>query len=130
MKSSTLTFPRSARTVYTAVKHVFESSDRFSNVKCDDRSFNIKASHGMSLIPLGENIKVRVVACGPETTNVIVESSSKLFLNFFASNKENVQTLGDYINNAVWRLLDIDGAGHSRICIVQPVIKFSRNHNI
>lgn len=116
--------------VHLADEHVFESSDRFSSVKCDDRCFNIKASHGMSLIPLGENIKVRVVACGPETTNVIIESSAKLFINFFASNNENVQTLSDYINNAVWRLLDIDGAGHSRICIVQPVIKFSRNHNI
>ena len=59
------------------------------------------ASHGISLIPLGENVKIRVVACGAEETTVIIESSAKVFLNFFASNKENVQTLSDYINNAV-----------------------------
>ena len=124
MKSSTLTFPRSARTVYTAVKQVVETCDRFSEVKCNDQAFTVKASHGMSLIPLGENVKIRVVACGHEQTNVIIESSAKIFLNFMASNKENVQTLGDYINNSVWKLLDIDGVDHSRIRIAEPHIKF------
>ena len=124
MKSSTLTFPRSARTVYTAVKQVVETCDRFSKVECNDQAFTVKASHGMSLIPLGENVKIRVVASGHEQTNVIIESSAKIFLNFMASNKENVQTLGDYINNSVWKLLDIDGVDHSRIRIAEPHIKF------
>ena len=101
-----------------------ETCDRFSKVKCDDQAFTVKASHGMSLIPLGENVKIRVVASGHEQTNVIIESSAKIFLNFMASNKENVQTLGDYINNSVWKLLDIDGVDHSRIRIAEPHIKF------
>ena len=125
MKSSTLTFPRSARTVYTAVKHVVQSCGRFSNVRCNDTNFVVTASHGMSLIPLGENVKIRVVACGAEQTNVIIESSAKLFVNVFASNKENVQSLSDFISNGVWKLLPIDdGRDHSTIRIVKPDIKF------
>ena len=125
MKSSTLEFPHNARTVYTAVKHVVQSCGRFSNIKCNDTNFVVKASHEMPLIPLGENVRIRVVASGVETTKVIVESSAKLFLNIFASNKDNVQSLSDFISNGVWKLLPIDdGRDHSTIRIVKPDIKF------
>ena len=125
MKTSTLEFPHNARTVYTAVKHVVQSCGRFSNIKCNDTNFVVTASHGMSLIPLGENVRIRVVASGVETTKVIVESSAKLFLNIFASNKDNVQSLSDFISNGVWKLLPVeDGRDHSTIRIVKPDIKF------
>ena len=125
MKTSTLEFPHNARTVYTAVKHVVQSCGRFSNIKCNDTNFVVTASHGMSLIPLGENVRIRVVASGVETTKVIVESSEKLFLNIFASNKDNVQSLSDFISNGVWKLLPVeDGRDHSTIRIVKPDIKF------
>ena len=125
MKTSTLEFPHNARTVYTAVKHVVQTCGRFSNIKCNDTNFVVTASHGMSLIPLGENVRIRVVASGVETTKVIVESSAKLFLNIFASNKDNVQSLSDFISNGVWKLLPVeDGRDHSTIRIVKPDIKF------
>ena len=125
MKTSTLEFPHNARPVYTAVKHVVQSCGRFSNIKCNDTNFVVTASHGMSLIPLGENVRIRVVASGVETTKVIVESSAKLFLNIFASNKDNVQSLSDFISNGVWKLLPVDdGRDHSTIRIVKPDIKF------
>ena len=128
MQSNTLEFPRNARTVYAAVKRVVQSCGRFSNIKCNDTNFVVTASHGMSLIPLGENVKIRVVASGAETTKVVIESSAKLFLNPFASNKENVQSLSDYISNSVWKLLDVDdGRDHSTIRIVKPDIKISRS---
>ena len=127
MKSTTLEFPHNARTVYTAVKHVMETCGRFSNVKCNDATFTVTASHGWSLIPLGENVRIRIVATGYETTKVIVESSAKVFLNVFASNKENVQSLGDFIANGVWRLLRLDdGRDHSTIRIVQPDIRMKK----
>ncbi|MCF0187858.1 MAG: hypothetical protein HUJ98_15400, partial [Bacteroidaceae bacterium] len=116
MKTATLEFPRSARTVYTAVKNVVQSCGRFSNIKCNDTNFVVSASHGMSLIPLGENVRIRVVASGAESTKVIIESSAKLFFNVFASNEENVQSLSDFISNGVWKLLRVDdGRDHSTI---------------
>lgn len=40
MQTTTLDFPRNARRVYTAVKHVFQARTRFSNVACDDVHFH------------------------------------------------------------------------------------------
>ncbi|MCF0197432.1 MAG: hypothetical protein HUK03_09455 [Bacteroidaceae bacterium] len=127
MKSSTLDFPHNARTVFTAVRHVVETCDRFSHICCNEDNFVVTASHGMRLIPLGEDVRIRVVATGAESTKVIIESSAKLFINVFASNKENVQSLSDFIANGVWRLLSVDdGRDRSVIRIVAPDIKMGR----
>lgn len=126
MKSETIEFPRNARTIYTAVKNVVQTCGRFHRVKNDDNLFIITASHRISLPSFGENIKIRVVASGTEASNVIIESSSKLFLNFIngGANKKNVQTLSDFIHNAVWKLLNVnDSVDHSQIKIVKPDIK-------
>ena len=124
MKTATLEFPRNARTVYTAVKNVVRGCGRFDRVRCDDVTFVVRASHGWSLIPLGEDVRIRVVATGTESSRVTVESSAKVWLNFLASNKENVQSLSDFIANGVWRLLPVDdGRNHSVIRIVKPEIR-------
>ena len=127
MKAETIEFPHGARVVYTAVKRVVQSCGRFSSIKCDDTNFVVTASHGMSLIPLGENVRIRVVASGTEKTKVMIESSAKLFFNIFASNKENVPSLSDFISTGVWRLLPVDdGRSHGVIRIVQPDIKIRK----
>lgn len=103
MSTQTLTFPQPARRVYTAVKHVVQTAGEFRHVECDDRNFRIVASHGWSLIPTGQDIRIRVVATSTTETEVIIESKAKVFLNLFAipQNKENVNTLSDYIRNRV-----------------------------
>lgn len=103
MASQTLTFPQPARRVYTAVKHAVQTAGEFRHVECDDRNFRIVASHGWSLIPTGQDIRIRVVATSTTETEVIIESKAKVFLNLFAipQNKENVNTLSDYIRNRV-----------------------------
>lgn len=103
MLSHTLTFSHPARRVYTAVKHAVQTAGEFRHVECDDRNFRIVASHGWSLIPTGQDIRIRVVATSTTETEVIIESKAKVFLNLFAipQNKENVNTLSDYIRNRV-----------------------------
>jgi hypothetical protein len=126
MKNEAIEFPRNARTVYTAVKNVIQSCGRFYNVMCNDEMFFITASHGLSLLSFGEDVKIKVVATENETTNVIIESKSKLFLNFIngGANKKNVQALSDYIHNAIWKLLNVtDTVDHSQIRIIKPNIK-------
>jgi len=104
--TNTLTFTQPARRVYTAVKHVMQTTDEFRRVDCDDQTFVITASHGWSLIPTGQNIRIRIVAKGTQTTDVIIESKNKVFLNVFGipQSKRNVETLSDYIQNRVYRL--------------------------
>ena len=95
-----------ARRVYTAVKHVIQNTPGMKRVKCDDERFIVTASHGWSLIPLGENVKIRVVADGTQETDVYIESKGKIPLNplVIGRNKVNVQDLSDYIKNRVGRL--------------------------
>lgn len=101
-----LHFPQPARRVYTAVKHVIQNTPGMKRVKCDDERFIVTASHGWSLIPLGENVKIRVVADGTQETDVFIESKGKIPLNplVIGRNKVNVQELSDYIKNRVGRL--------------------------
>ncbi|MCQ2323727.1 MAG: hypothetical protein MJZ53_02600 [Paludibacteraceae bacterium] len=75
-------------------------------MECDERHFELIASHGWSLIPTGQNIRIRVVAKGTQTTDVIIESKNKVFINIFGipQSKRNVQILSDYIQNRVYRL--------------------------
>ena len=84
----------------------------------------VTGSHGWSVVPTGENVSVRVVATGEEACRVVVESRAKMLLNVFASNKENVEALSDFIANEVWRVLRVeDGQEHGRIRIVKPEIR-------
>ena len=104
--TTTLSFQQPARRVYTAVKHVLQTTSGFKRVECDEDNFVLTASHGWSLIPTGQNIRIRVVARGTQATDVIIESKNKIFINIFGlpQSKRNVQTLSDYIQNRVYKL--------------------------
>ena len=104
--TTTLTFQQPARRVYTAVKHVLQTTKEFNRVQCDEDNFVLTASHGWSLIPLGQNVRIRVVAKGTQTTDVIIESKAKIFINLLSipQNKRNVQELSDYNQNRVYKL--------------------------
>ena len=104
--NNTITFEQPARRVFTAVKHVLQTTDEFKRVEYDERNFVLTASHGWSLIPTGQDIRIRVVAKGTQTTDVIIESKNKIFINIFGlpQSKRNVQTLSDYIQNRVYKL--------------------------
>ena len=106
MPIQSIRFSQPARSVYTAVKHVIQNTPGMKRVKCDDERFIVTASHGWSLIPLGENVKIRVVADGTQETDVYIESKGKIPLNplVIGRNKVNVQELSDYIKNRVGRL--------------------------
>ena len=107
MQRTTLDFPRNARRVYTAVKHVFETRTRFSNIQCDDIHFIVEARRGWFISPLSESVKVKVVATGTEQSQVVIESSSRSVLNLLnlGANKKNVNDLSDFIQNEVWKLV-------------------------
>ena len=132
MQSSSLSFPHSARTTYTAVKNLFQKQDKFSSVEYDDILFVVEARHGAWISPFSENIKVKVVATGCDACKVVVESSSRSVLNLlnFGANSENVSDLGDYISNEVYRLRNVDDLvrkddiDHSTIRFKTPDIKF------
>lgn len=132
MQSTTLSFPHSARTTYTAVKNLFQKQDKFSSVEYDDILFVVEARHGAWISPFSENIKVKVVATGCDACKVVVESSSRSVLNLlnFGANSENVSDLGDYISNEVYRLRNVDDLvrkddnDHSTIRFKTPDIRF------
>lgn len=106
MPTQSIRFTQPARRVYTAVKHVIQNTPGMKRVKCDDDRFIVTASHGWSLIPLGENVKIRVVADGTQETDVYIESKGKIPLNplSVSQNRTNVQELCDYIKNRVGML--------------------------
>ncbi len=106
MSSKILHFSHPARRVYTEIKHVIQNTPGMKRLKCDDERFIVTASHGWSLIPLGENVKIRVVADGTQETDVCIESKGKIPLNplVIGRNKVNVQELSDYIKNRLGRL--------------------------
>jgi hypothetical protein len=51
-------------------------------------------------------ISIYVAATGTQETEVRIESSSRIFLNFLngGANNKNVQSLEDYIRNEVFKL--------------------------
>ena len=106
MQTTTLEFPHNARRTYTAVKHLFDKSTKFSSVKCNDDLFIIEARHGLWISPFSENVKMKVVATSSQSCKVVVESSSRSILNLlnFGANKGNISDLSDYINNEVDKL--------------------------
>lgn len=134
MQTTTLNFPHSARTTYTAIKRLFEMKrTKFSSVKYNDDLFIVEARHGAWISPFSENVKMKVVATGSQTCKVVIESSSRSILNLlnFGANKGNVSDLSDYINNEVYKLCQPgeipivnQGNDHSTIRIVTPEIRF------
>jgi len=106
MPTNSLHFTQPARRVYAAVKHVVQNTPGMKRVKCDDQRFIVSASHGWSLIPLGENVRVRVVADGTQESDVHIESKGKIIINplVIPQNKTNIQELSDYIKNRVGML--------------------------
>ena len=105
MRKSNLNFSQNDRRVYTATKKAIERCGQFKHIECNDQTFIITARHGMSLLSLGENITIHVVATSTETSEVRIESASRIFINFIngGANKKNVQSLEDYIRNEVYK---------------------------
>ncbi len=132
MQATTLNFPHSVRTTYTAIKHLFQMKrTKFSAVQFNDDLFVVKARRGMWVSPFTEKVKMKVVATSSRTCKVVIESSSRSILNLlnFGANKGNVSDLSDYINNAVNKLcqpgeipMANQGFDHSTVRIVPPEI--------
>ena len=106
MRKFTLNFSQNARRVYTATKKAIERCGEFKHIECNDRTFTITAKHGMSLLSLGENLTIHVVATSTQESEVRIESASLIFINFIngGANKKNIQSLEDYIRNEVYKL--------------------------
>ena len=106
MRTSTLNFNQNARRVYTATKKAIQQCGQFKRIECNNLTFTITARHGMSLLSLGENVTIHVVATSTQETEVRIESASRIFLNIIngGANKKNVQSLEDYIRNEVYKL--------------------------
>ena len=60
----------------------------------------------MSLLSLGENVTIHVVATSTKETEVKIESASSIFLNLIngGANRKNVQSLENYLRNKVYKL--------------------------
>ena len=110
MQRETVDFDLNARRVYTAVKRVFNGRTRFSSVECDDEHFIVEGRRGWLISPLSEHVKMRVVATGSYSCQVIIESSSRSPLNLFnlGANSRNVTQLGEFIRNEVYRVSNTD----------------------
>lgn len=134
METSTLQFNLASRPVYCAIRNLFETKrTQFSGVDFNDDLFIVEARHGAWLSPFTEKVKMKVVATGPESCQVKIESSSRSWLNIlnFGANKGNISDLSDYISNEVYkyhRVETVQGGNsqsedHSVIGIVKPNIK-------
>ena len=106
MRYTTFIFSQPARRVYTATKKAIERCSQFKRIECNDQTLTIMARHGMSLLSLGENITIHVVATSTQESEVRIESASRIFLNIIngGANKKNVQSLEDYIRNEAYKL--------------------------
>lgn len=110
MQAERIKFDLNARRVYAAVKRVFYGRTRFSAVECDDEHFIVEGRRGWLISPLSERVKMRVVAMGTDSCQVIIESSSRSVLNLFnlGANSRNVTQLGEFISNEVYRISNTD----------------------
>jgi len=109
---------------------------RFSSVKFNDELYIIEARRGAWLTPFSEQVKIKVVATSTDTSKVVLESSSRSWLNLlnFGANSTNISDLSDYINNEVFKMhrvvevsedsMDDAEQDHSAIRIVKPRIRF------
>ena len=106
MQTERVDFEQNARRVYTAVKRVFYGRTRFRAGECDDEHVTVEGRRGWLISPLSERVKVRVVATGTQSCQVIIDSSSRSPLNLFnlGANSRNVTQLGEYIRNEVYRI--------------------------
>ena len=125
MQTQRVDFSLNARQVYTAVKRVFYGRTRFSAVECDDEHFIVEGRRGWLISPLSERVKMRVVATGTNSCQVIIESSSRSVLNLFnlGANSRNVTQLGEFICNEVYRLCNDE-----EIRLKPPEIHIRDNH--
>ena len=106
MQRETVDFAeQNAQRVYTAVKRVFYGRTRFSAVECDDDHFTVEGRRGWLISPFTERVRMRVMATGTRSCQVIIESSSRSVLNLFnlGANSRNVTQLGEFIRNEVYR---------------------------
>jgi hypothetical protein len=110
MQREMVDFELNARRVYIAVKRVFYGRTRFSAVECNDEHFIVEGRRGLLISPLSERVKMRVVATGTDSCQVIIESSSRSVLNLFnlGANSRNVKQLGEFIRNEVYRVSNTD----------------------
>lgn len=110
MQREMVDFELNARRVYIAVKRVFYGRTRFSAVECNDEHFIVEGRRGLLISPLSERVKMRVVATGTDSCQVIIESSSRSVLNLFnlGANFRNVKQLGEFIRNEVYRVSNTD----------------------
>ncbi len=110
MQRETVDFGLNSRRVYTPVKRVFYGRTRFSSVECDDEHFIVEGRRGWLISPFTERVKMRVVATGTNSCQVIIESSSRSPLNLFnlGANCRNVTQLGEFIRNEVYRVSNTD----------------------
>lgn len=110
MQREKVDFELNARRVYIAVKRVFYGRTRFSAVECNDEHFIVEGRRGLLISPLSERVKMRVVATGTNSCQVIIESSSRSVLNLFnlGANSRNVKQLGEFIRNEVYRVSNTD----------------------
>lgn len=117
LQSERIDFELNTRRVYTAVKRVFYGKTRFSSVVCDDEHFIVEGRRGWLISPLSERVKMRVVATGTNSCQVIIESSSRSPLNLFnlGANSRNVTQLGEFIRNEVYRVSNNDEDIHLKI---------------
>ena len=131
MQREKVDFELNARRAYTAVKRVFQGRTRFSSVECNDEHFIVEGRRGLLISPLSERVKMRVVATGTDSCQVIIESSSRSVLNLFnlGANSRNVKQLGEFIRNEVYRVSNTDEnirLKPSEILIQDNDIKFKR----
>ena len=126
MQTELVDFELNARRVYTAVKRVFYGRTRFSAVECDDEHFTIEGRRGWLISPFTERVKMRVVATGTKSCQVIIESSSRSVLNLFnlGANSRNVTQLGEFIRNEVYRVSITD----ENICLKPSEILICKNN--
>ena len=128
--TSTIYFPYNARRVFTAAKWAVQRAGLFNRINADERLFRITASHGFPVV--GEDIELRIVATGTDEACVKIESTDKLFYNIFkwGNNKRNVNDVSEYIQNEIYRYLNIDDTAcrnrNNEIRIVPPEIKLRK----
>ena len=128
--TTTIYFHYNARRVYTAARWAMQNAGVFRSIEADERNFRIRASHGLPVV--GENIELRIVATGTDEACVKIESTDKLFYNIFkwGNNKRNVNDVSEYIQNEIYRYLNIDDTAcrnrNNEIRIVPPEIKLRK----
>lgn len=127
MSTGIIYFRHNARRVFTAAKWALQRVGVFSHIDADERTFRIRASHGLPVV--GENVELRIVATGVDEACVKIESTDKLFYNIFkwGNNKRNVNDISQYIQNEIYRYLNVNDEAcrrrSSEIRIVPPEIK-------